>query len=89
MIPRIVGGTKKDKNGNITHLQYVNKGKYSEVSIEVAISQINAKTHGYIITRGQKTSHITVVNDNPSYLKSSPDNTILNNLDELPEYFIV
>ena len=84
MADRRVTQTGKDGDGDITKL--CNPGKdWSPRSKAGAISDIENGTHSYYVQNRVNRSDIHVV-DGPSgkYLRSDPESTSTNNLDNLP-----
>ena len=85
MADRRVTKTGKDDDGDITKL--CNPGQdWSPRSKVGAISDIENGTHSYYVQNRVNRSDIHVV-DGPSgkYLRSDPDSTSTNNLDNLPD----
>ena len=83
MEERKVTCTCKDEDGNITCLG----GLWGEVTKDEAIDQIEAGTHHYYVDgEGSGTVDVHVVPGHvPPYLRTDPDGTPQNNLDELPD----
>ena len=85
MADRKVTKTGKDADGDITKL--CNPGQDWSPRLKAgAISDIENGTHSYYVQTGINRSDIHVVNG-PSgkYLRSDPDSTSSNNLDNLPD----
>jgi hypothetical protein len=79
---RQVTSTGKDSQGDITKLC----GSWGECSKADAISDIDSGTNTYFVQESGTTRvDIIVVNDNPRYLRSTPDPESSNNLDNLPD----
>ena len=85
MLKREVTKTKKDTLGNITHL--CNSFEYwSPISKNDVINDIESKTHSYFVQINHQEVDIIVVNGSSGkYLRTDPDKTKKNNLDELPD----
>lgn len=83
---RQVTHTTKDQDGDIIAL--CNPGMFwSPVSKSQAIRDIESNTHSYYVKSGIKEVYIHVVKkgDGSKYLRTDPDSTDKNNLDELPD----
>ena len=85
MIDREVTQTRKDENGNITALCNPS-ALWSPKLKSMAILEIEYKTHRYYVRIGNKEVDIRVINDplKGKYLRTDPDITINNNLNDLP-----
>lgn len=85
-IDRRVTKTRKDDDGDITAL--CNTGEWwSPRSKEDAISDIDSKNYRYYVKSGNDEVDIHVVK-HPKYgryLRTNPDRTTGNNLDDLPD----
>jgi hypothetical protein len=84
-IVRLVTSVKKTKRDTITHLCNDDES-WSPVRVADAIQQIQAGTAIYIAVGGENFSFIDVVSDGQGgfYLRSRPDQTSDDNLDNLP-----
>jgi hypothetical protein len=84
MADREVTHTGKDRNGDITAL--CNPGSWwSPRSKADAISDIDSKTHTYYVKWPEKRTEIKVVDGpNGKYLRTDRDDTLRNNLADLP-----
>lgn len=86
MADRQVTATRKDRDGDI--LALCNAGQVWSPRLKAdAIRDIDSRAHTYFVQRpGGRRTDIHVV-DGPSgkYLRTDPDNTEGNNLDELPD----
>jgi hypothetical protein len=85
MARREVTHTRKDQDGDITAL--CNPGAYWSPRLKRdAISDIDYKFHQYFVRiRGHEVD-INVINDpDGKYLRTDPDRTTTNNLDDLPD----
>ena len=79
MLERIINNTKKKENGTITHVV----GNWGCVSVSEAVVHIENGLYAYF-TGGSKRAKVIVVNGaNGKYLRSTPDATTLNNLEEI------
>ena len=85
MIERQVTATGKDSDGDI--LRLCNSGKtWSPRSKAGAIADIEEKTVTYYVGTGSSRVDIHVVKGtNGKYLRTDPDKTSRNNLDDLPD----
>ena len=85
MADRRVTKTKKDTDGDITAL--CNPGAWwPPKATASAIAEIEAGTHRYYVKTGYVEVDIHVVDGSSGkYLRTDPDNTVGNNLDELPD----
>lgn len=83
MISLEVVCTCKDDKGNITCLGTAS----GQVDKSDAIDQIEARTHHYWVAgeAGGKVDVRVVPEHKPPYLRTDPDGTPVNNLDELPD----
>jgi hypothetical protein len=83
MTDRKVICTCKDDNGNITCMG----GSWGQVSKDDAIRQIEVGTHRYYVdgANGTEVDVHVVPGHNPPYLRTDPDGTPTNNLDELAD----
>lgn len=82
---RQVKATRKDNNGNITHL--CNAGQWwSPISSAEVIRHIESGLYRYYVQIGvyQEVDIHVVGSGNSKYLRTDPDSTATNNLDELP-----
>lgn len=86
MSDRRVTNTRKDREGDITHLcnpsQFWSpKPKYS------AISDIESKIHTYYVqdARGRRADLHVVNGANGKYLRTDPNSSCSDNLDNLPD----
>lgn len=85
MIERKVTKSRKDSNGNITAI--CNPGEWwsPKTSIE-AIREIEEKLYSYhVILNGEKVDIKVIRGETGKYLRTDPDKTTKNNLDELPD----
>jgi hypothetical protein len=81
MADRRVTMTGKDDSGDITKLC----GSWGERLKADAIVDIDFRAHTYFVQEpGTNRVEVIVVNDNPRYLRSTPDPNSSNNLDNLP-----
>lgn len=84
MADRQVLRSRKDKDGNITAL--CGDGYWSPRLKADAISDIELKLHTYHVGSGPSRVDIHVVNGaSGKYLRTDPDKTTRNNLDDLPD----
>lgn len=85
MADRRVTRTDKDEDGDITAL--CNPwADWKRRSKSLAISDIENGTHRYYVEVGDKEVDIHVVNGSTGkYLRTDPDKTSRNNLDDLPD----
>ena len=86
MSRREVTKTKKDRDGDI--LALCNPGMYwSPVSKKDAIAEIESYNNSYYVRVNYQEVEIHVVkrSDGTKYLRTDPDKTTRNNLDELPD----
>lgn len=83
MINRLVTGTGKDKDGDITTLC----GVWGSSSKATAIAEIKATTYRYYVQQPRTTaSDVIVVGNWPNeYLRTKADGQTANNLDALPD----
>jgi hypothetical protein len=83
MADRRVTGTGKDSNGNITSLC----GGWGSVTKATAIVEIERGTNTYYVKDGYgRRADINVVNGpTGKYLRTDPDATCSDNLDNLPD----
>jgi len=85
MADRKVTKTRKDDDGNITALCNLDAW-WSPRSRADAIKDIDNEDHRYYVKTGYTETDIHVVNGtNSKYLRTDPDNSVGNNLDELPD----
>lgn len=84
MVEREIKKIKKDELGNIFAI--CNPGEWwSPKSIYEAIMEIEESLYGYYVLVNEQRVDLNVVNDpKGKYLRTDPDKTINNNLDELP-----
>ena len=85
MADRKVTRSKKDRDGDI--LALCNTGEFwSPRTKENAIRDIELGIHTYYVRRDGKRTEIRVVNGSRGkYLRTDPDTTSRNNLDDLPD----
>lgn len=85
MADRRVTQSRKDADGDITAL--CNPVEFwSPRQKPDAIDDIESERHTYYVLVDGKRTNILVVNDpNGKYLRTSPDTTSHNNLDDLPD----
>jgi hypothetical protein len=85
MADRQVRATGKDKDGDITKL--CNSGSdWSPRKKDDAINDIEKGTHRYYVILDKKEVDIKVVKGkNGKYLRTDPDKTTKNNLEDLPD----
>lgn len=86
MADRQVTNTRKDQDGDI--LALCNPGTYWSPRMKSsAINDIENDIHTYYVRRGNTRTYIHVVNDRRrgKYLRTNPDSTSRNNLDDLPD----
>ena len=83
MADRQVTGTGKDADGDITSLC----GGWGEVSKTIAIIDIEANLNRYYVAGASGTEvDIYVVNGaSGKYLRTDPDGSVVDNLDDLPD----
>lgn len=86
MIDRKVTQSGKDEDGDIIALCNPDAW-WSPREKDDAISDITSKTHRYYVKVGNNEVNIHVVNDpkKGKYLRTNPDETSSNNLDDLPD----
>ena len=85
MANREVTRTRKDRNGDITALCHPRK-YWSPRSTQNAIRDIEGRRHSYYVMQNGRRVDIHVVDGpNGKYLKTDPDETVSNNLDDLPD----
>ena len=86
MIDRRVTQTGKDKDGDITKLCNPNAW-WSPRSKKDAIEDIDGGTYRYYVKTDDEEVDIHVVDDpdKGKYLRTDPDKTTSNNLDDLPD----
>ena len=86
MAKREVTHTGKDEDGDITKLCYPGEWWSPRMKVD-AISDIELNLYTYYVKVGVKEVQIHVVNDpeRGKYLRTNPDETEKNNLDELPD----
>lgn len=85
MANRQVTQSRKDKDGDITALCNPSKD-WSPRYKSNAISDIESGTHRYYVVVGRKEVDIHVVKLNgKKHLRTDPDETKRNNLDDLPD----
>lgn len=82
---RKITRSKKNSDGDI--LAICNQEAWwSPVTKSQAIKDIDSKTHSYYVVIGYQEVDIHVVNGkNGPYLRTDPDKTSTNNLDNLPD----
>lgn len=81
---RRVTRTGKDKDGDITSL--CSDAWWSPISISQAIKDIESGTYRYYVKSGTEEADIHVVQGpTRKYLRTDPDKTTVDNLDELPD----
>lgn len=86
-IVRHVTHTRKDPNGDITHLGGGAGADWAPVPVTMAIQQIRSSTVRYFTGANGDTTPVRVVNDpDGPYLRTSADETTANNLDDLPSF---
>jgi hypothetical protein len=87
MIERKITNSIKDSSGNITAI--CNPGEWwSPKTSEEAIEEIEEMLYSYhVILNGEKVDIKVVHGETGKYLRTDPDKTTKNNLDELPECF--
>ena len=85
MIERKVIKSRKDLNGNITAI--CNPGEWwSPKTSSEAIKEIEEKLYSYYVTVNNQNVDIKVIYGNSGkYLRTDPDKTTKNNLDDLPD----
>ena len=85
MARRRVTRTDKDRGGDITAL--CNRGRFwSPRQKSGAISDIEDNRHSYYVRENGRSVDIVVANgQNGKYLRTDPDATTSNNLDDLPD----
>jgi hypothetical protein len=85
MAEREVTRSRKDASGDITAL--CNPGEaWSPRLKAAAIADIESKTHSYyVLVGGRRVGVIVVSEKTGKYLRTSPDSTTRNNLDDLPD----
>jgi hypothetical protein len=89
MITRQVTCIKQSKEkGVITHIcgNWELPNRLTVLSEDVVIKQFKAMTHAYWVVKGKEESKVIIVTiNNKEYLKTTPDNTKVDNLLTLPE----
>ena len=83
MAHRQITHVTKDYYGNITHVGVAYQWKESSPE---AINNIRYGVHSYFVQSGGVATNVHVVNDNPPYLRTDPDRTVRNNLDNLATF---
>lgn len=84
MADRRVTKTGKDSDGDITSL--CSSEWWSPVSLAQAIKDIEGNSHRYYVRTGSQEADINVVQGpTRKYLRTDPDKTSVDNLDELPD----
>ena len=85
MADRRVTRSRKDDDGDITHL--CNPGmSWSPRSKANVISDIESGTHRYYVRSGSNEADIHLVKGpTGKYLRTDPDSTTVDNLDDLPD----
>jgi hypothetical protein len=85
MARRKVTHSRKDEDGDITAL--CNPVSFWSPRLKAgAISDIESKTHQYFVRVGDQEVDIHVVDGSTGkYLRTDPDKTSTNNLDDLPD----
>ena len=84
MSDRQVTRTGKDIDGDITSL--CSDSWWSPISKAQALKDIDSKTHRYFVRTGFTEADIHVVKGTTGkYLRTDPDKTTVDNLDELPD----
>jgi hypothetical protein len=83
---RRVTGTRKDSRGDVTHLCGGPNAGWDLVTVADAITQIRSGTVAYFtdIDGTEASVHVVESRGRP-YLRTDPDATVTNNLDELPD----
>lgn len=83
MADRKVTGTGKDGDGDITSMC----GAWGEISRATAINEIDRGLHRYYVAgKGGTQVDVNVVNGpTGKYLRTDPDGSVVDNLDELPD----
>jgi hypothetical protein len=85
--PRQVTHTRKDVSGDVTHLSGGPGAAWDPVTVAVAIQQIRSGAKTYFTSANGHASFVRVVNDpDGPYLRTDPDGTTANNLDQLPSF---
>jgi hypothetical protein len=85
--PRQVTHTRKDASGDITHLGGGAAAGWDPVTVAAAIQQIRSGAKTYFTSANGHASFVRVVNDpDGPYLRTDPDGTTANNLDQLPDF---
>lgn len=85
MADRRVTKTRKDNDGDITALCNPDAW-WLTVDAATVIAEIEAETHRYYVKVGETEVDIHVVKGvSGKYLRTDPDNSEGNNLDELPD----
>ncbi len=85
MVERKVTSTKKDNSGNI--LALCNNGEWwsPRNTLEI-INDLQLRLYDYYVIVDGKLVYIKVINgSNGKYLRTDPDRTTKNNLDDLPD----
>lgn len=83
MWERRVTHVRRDRYGVTTHV--ANPGVW-EATVPQAIRDIETVTTNYYVQWPEKRTEVRVVNASPKYLRTDRDNTVRNNLDDLPTY---
>ncbi len=85
MARRKVTKSRKDKLGNITHLCNQFESWSPRTTHDVIRDIENKLDSYYVIVNYQEVDIIVVDGTNGKYLRTDPDKTTKNNLDELPD----
>ena len=78
---RLVTSSAKDTDGDIAGLC----GSFGEVGKATAIRHIESGTYNYFVTKELADIHVVSHPLYGKYLRTDPDKTTTNNLDELPD----
>lgn len=83
MVPRRVTRTGKDSDGDITALC----GSWGKVTKAVAIREIESNRRSYYVQdrQGRRASVIVVKGSTGKYLRTDPNSSCSDNLDNLPD----
>jgi hypothetical protein len=81
---RRVTATRKDRRGDVTHL--CGDGAWGPVPVADAIAQIRSGSVVYLTQANGDDAVVSVIDDpDGAYLRTAPDRTVANNLDQLPD----
>lgn len=86
MIQRQITNTKKDSSGNIVLLCNQSEWWSPRLANEILWDIEEAMYLYFVIVDGQKVEIKVITELTRKYLRTDPDKTTKNNLDDLPEY---